>query len=79
MMRKFLLGTIASIGFVASAHAVPISGTGTLGSFTGDLTYSATTSTMATLNISLTNTSPTANTGFITAFVLNNPNNQLWA
>lgn len=71
------LAGLLAVGAMSSAHAVPISGTGTLGSFTGTLTYTAITSTTATLNISLTNTSPAANTGFITAFVMNNPNNQI--
>lgn len=67
---------LAALG-CSPAQAAAISGTGPLGSFTGTLTYSATTSTAATLNISLTNTSPAANSGYITAFVLNNPNNQV--
>jgi len=76
-LRTTALAGLLALGTIGSASAVPISGTGTLGSFTGDLTYTATTSTMASLSISLTNTSPAANTGFITAFVLNNPNNQI--
>lgn len=59
----------------ASASAALISGTDVLGSFTGSLTYNATTNTSATLTVALTNTSPLANGGYITAFVLNNPNN----
>lgn len=71
------LASLLALSAMTSANAAPISGTGTLGSFTGDLTFNATTNTMGTLNISLTNTSPVANGGFITAFVLNNPNNQI--
>ena len=76
-LQTTALASLLALSAMASANAVPISGAGTLGSFTGDLTFSATTSTMGTLNISLTNTSPVANGGFITAFVLNNPNNQI--
>ena len=76
-VRLGALASLLALAALAPANAVPISGTGTLGSFTGDLTFNATTSTMGTLNISLANTSPTANGGFITAFVLNNPNSQV--
>jgi len=43
-----------------------------LGNFTGELTYTPNT-TSSTLIVELTNTSPVANGGFITAFLLNNP------
>ena len=76
-LQTTALAGLLALSAVASANAVPISGTGTLGSFTGSLTYSATTSSTASLNINLTNTSPVANSGFITAFVLNNPGNQI--
>ena len=74
------LAGLLALSTVTSANAVPISGTGPLGSFTGDLTYVAfggATSTTGQVSISLTNTSPVANGGFITAFALNNPNNQI--
>jgi hypothetical protein len=61
---------------VAIAAAVPITDgicLGNLGTFTGSLEYVDTDATSATLNVSLTNTSPAANGGFITAFVFNNP------
>lgn len=77
MLKKLALAGVAALGIMGAAQAVPISGTGPLGSFTGDLTYTAATNTTASLSVSLTNTSPAANTGFITAFVLNNPNNQI--
>ena len=67
------LFTALSLGAAGAAQAVPIQGTGTLGSFTGTLTYAAASNTAATLTVSLTNTSPAANSGYITAFVLNNP------
>ncbi len=76
-LQTTALTGLLALGAMASANATPISGTGTLGSFAGILTYTASTNTAATLNISLTNTSPAANTGYITAFVLNNPNNQI--
>lgn len=76
-LRTTALASLLALSAMASANALPISGTGTLGSFTGSLTFSATASTMGTLSISLSNTSPAANSGFITAFVLNNPNNQI--
>jgi hypothetical protein len=50
-----------------------IGGTGPWGSFTAELNYSFTSSTAASLTVDLTNTSPLANGGYITAFVFNNP------
>ncbi len=44
-----------------------------LGDFSGSLTYTFTDSTNASLVVSLTNTSSAANGGYLTAFVLNNP------
>lgn len=76
-LQTTALAGLLALSAMTSANAAPISGTGTLGSFTGTLTYSAATNTAATLNLSLANTSPAANTGFITAFVLNNPGNQI--
>lgn len=76
-LQTTALAGLLALGATTSAHALAISGTGALGSFTGNLTYTAATNTTATLNISLTNTSPVANGGYITAFVLNNPNNQI--
>jgi hypothetical protein len=49
--------------------------TANLGNFVGSLVYTDLTSTSADLTVTLTNTSPVANGGFITAFVLNNPVN----
>jgi hypothetical protein len=46
-----------------------------LGTFTGTLNYVDTDATSATLTVTLTNTSPAANGGYITAFVFNNPGN----
>lgn len=71
----FLLFT----AFPQSSYALVISGdtaasTDGLGNFTGELTYTPDT-TSAMLEVELTNTSPAANGGFITAFLLNNPLN----
>lgn len=55
------------------SHAVSFGGDGTLGDFLGELTYAASTSSNATLTISLTNTSPVDEGGYLTAFVFNNP------
>jgi hypothetical protein len=54
-------------------HADPIQGNGLLGDFTGSFTYSATDDHHATITVSLTNTSPVANGGYITGFVFNSP------
>lgn len=84
--KHLLAATFLTTFAWSSAGAVSIGGsTGLegLGAFTGTLTYTSLSSTQATLTVSLTNTSPTSsvppieNGGFITAFVLNNPNNAI--
>lgn len=69
---------------VAPAFASPITlsgdtanSTSGLGNFTGTLTYTDINATHAQLTISLTNTSPAANGGFLTGFLLNNPSNSI--
>lgn len=74
LASKFLiLFALAALMVPVAVMADPISGTGSLGSFTGTFDYVATDSGNATLTITLTNTSPAANGGFITGFVFNNP------
>ena len=58
---------------VGRAGAIPIYGDGPLGDFEGTMTYTALSSTDATLQFMLTNTSDPANGGYLTAFVFNNP------
>jgi hypothetical protein len=58
----------------AAAASIPIAGSGGLGSFTGSIEYLGISDSAAKLIISLTNTSPADNGGFITAFAFNNPN-----
>jgi hypothetical protein len=48
-----------------------------LGFFQGSLAYTVTDATHGTLTVTLTNTSPTANGGYLTGFVLNNPGGQI--
>jgi hypothetical protein len=74
LASKFLiLVAVAALMVPVAVMADPISGTGSLGSFTGTFDYVATDSGNATLTITLTNTSPAANGGYITGFVFNNP------
>jgi hypothetical protein len=66
-----------AVSFPLAANAGPISAntaasTEGLGNFTGSLNYLSTTPTTATLTVELTNTTPSGG-GFITGFVLNNP------
>ena len=66
--------------FPQPSHAIPIpiSGTGALGSFTGDFTYAVLMDdVLSQLVVTLTNTSPPANEGFLTAFLLNNPGDKI--
>lgn len=80
-MEKRILGILAMaltvlMGNPARSEAVIfLSGSGNLGSFSGSFAYTATDATNAKIDISLTNTSPAANTGYITAFAFNNPSN----
>jgi hypothetical protein len=75
LFQVLALGILSFITFnpVASAVLTPIEGTGALGSYTGSFDYSASNSTTAQFTISLTNTSPADNGGYLTAFVFNNP------
>lgn len=61
---------IVMLALPVSGVAIPISGAGSFGSFTGEMTYNG-----GLLNIFLRNTSPEVNGGYITAFVFNNPGN----
>jgi len=73
-MSKRLLPLVASAALMLApsiAGAVPISGTGTLGSFSGTFEYTAIDDTSGTVDIVLNNDSLTA--GFITAFLFNIP------
>lgn len=78
MGKKHIIlgGLIAVLGlFPQAGGAIPITGDGALGYFSGNLTYSFTSSTTASLVVTLTNTSLVANGGYLTAFVFNNPGN----
>jgi hypothetical protein len=73
MSRHRLAQWVAAtlLGFVAGdakADHVSIAGTGTVGDFTGDLSYSG-----GIITLVLNNTSPMAHGGFITGVALNNP------
>jgi hypothetical protein len=76
-MRLSLALAFVSFTILApcSAAAAPllIGGSGSAGSFTGAIEYQALSPTAAKLIISLTNTSPEDNGGYLTAFAFNNP------
>ena len=72
-LQTSALASLLALVTTTSADTRP----STLGIFTGDLTHSAANDTKATLSISLTSTSLVANGGIITAFVLNDLNNQI--
>src|SRR5262249_18172334 len=48
-----------------------------LGSYEGTWNYASSNSTHSTLDITLKNTSPPANGGYLTAFIFNNPGNKI--
>jgi hypothetical protein len=75
----WLIGVVsfAAFGLIATqAGAVPIAGIGQsgIGTFSGDMEYNVGTSQ---LTITLDNTSPAGNGGFITALAFNNPNGSI--
>lgn len=79
-MLKILFATAAAIALSATAaSAIPqiVSGSGTLGSFTGSFSYTVFDASTAQISITIENTSPAPNGGYITAFAFNNPGDQI--
>ena len=75
MKKSFLLTIFILVATAVPSFALPISGSNGvegLGSFSGDFDF-ATSGNTSTITISLTNTSPAANGGFLTAFAFNIP------
>jgi hypothetical protein len=70
MKKSFLVTILILVTTAIPSFALPISGSGALGSFSGDFNYN---SPNSTITVSLTNTSPAANGGFLTAFAFNIP------
>ncbi len=71
-MKKYLIliGLICFLVFSSQqGFAIPISGSGDLGSFEGSWEYDG----INTLTVTLKNTSDPGNGGYITAFAFNNP------
>ena len=62
--------TPSDAGLITSYSGASESG---LGSFTGSIVVTDNTATAATITVMLTNTSPVANGGYITAFAFNDP------
>ncbi len=81
---RILAGVVALAVWPAASRADSINivgntanSTSGLGNYTATLTFTDTDATHATLRVDITNTSPAANGGYLTAFVLNNPGNQI--
>jgi len=86
MRKAAALGGLLAAAFLAApAQAALLFGNvaasteQTGATFTGELTYDFSNSTAATLTLDLNNTTPAAVGGFLTAFVLNNPDNNISA
>lgn len=81
LLRHILLCIILVFGVTSNAWSLPIYGNSTtgstegIGSFTGDFQYTSASNTSASILLSLTNTSPAGNGGYITGVALNNPGN----
>jgi hypothetical protein len=81
-MKKLLFISMLMLVMASSTWAIPITGNTTnstegLGNFSGSFDYSFTNDTIGTIVVGLTNTSPVANGGYLTAFAFNNPNNSI--
>lgn len=81
-MKKILFISMLMLVMASSSWAIPITGntansTEGLGNFSGSFDYSFTNDTIATIIVNLTNISPVANGGYLTAFAFNNPNNSI--
>ena len=70
MKKSFLVTILILVTTVIPSFALPITGSGALGSFSGDFNYN---SSNSQITVSLTNTSQAANGGFLTAFAFNIP------
>lgn len=80
MIRTFLFGLLMTVSAIPAAADYRYNFVGNsaqstdgLGNFAGTLDYTATGTTTALLTLTLTNTSTPSNGGYITAFVLDNP------
>jgi hypothetical protein len=80
VFASLVAGAIMIPGFAMHGDAIPIAGIETasesgLGDFTGTFVYTpGAGGTTGIIDLTLTNTSPAANGGFLTAFAFNNPN-----
>lgn len=76
-MKKTLLIIVTFLfcvlNYVNQSGAATITGDGEWGDFIGDFSYSYESANEATVEITLKNTSPTNNRGYLTAFVFNIP------
>jgi len=72
-LKAFAVCATVGLSAASSAQAgsVNISGSGPLGSFTGSLSYTYNAGSAADLIVTLTNTSPSANGGYLTGFAFN--------
>jgi hypothetical protein len=82
MKRTLLAASLAFLSLSGASQAGFIAGntansTDHLANFTGSISVTPSSATAATLTVTLTNTTPAANGGFLTAFVLNNPGNEI--
>ncbi len=69
---------LVSVFMTKAAHAfVLINGDGRWGDYSGKLTYTAFSATSAKLEVYLKNESPVSNGGYLTAFIFNNPLNDI--
>lgn len=75
-----VLSTVVALAQTSRANAGPITSVGGLnglGSYYGSFDYVPVDATHGTLNITLNNTSPAGNGGYLTAFVFNNPGQRI--
>jgi hypothetical protein len=77
IMMLILIATSNSYAVLISADLANTTNPSALGNFTGSFDYSSSSNIAAQITVALTNTSPAANGGFLTAFAFNNPFNSI--
>lgn len=78
MRKTYALASMAALftlagADVAHASIIPLNGGGAFGTYSGSVGYSPLSATTGTLTLSLTNTSPVPNGGFLTGVVVELP------
>ncbi|HJT78007.1 MAG TPA: hypothetical protein VJ739_12460, partial [Gemmataceae bacterium] len=72
-LAVILCGLLPAVGRADLVHITGDAGLNNLGFYQGTVEYTDTDASHATLTVTLMNTSPAANGGYLTGFIFNNP------